>query len=705
MKLPLSALNDALHMLNRVNLRQFLKIFYCATTVFDWRLHAQYQNSYIKKLISYFNFFMNGIFTGEKVHIYFDSKEYRNSYPKSLAKTRYPFLHYLARGSGKNPLIDFDHKYLTLNPDVIEFGNSLLYHYVKLGARENREIAEYMPESNSVTELLIQMPSAFSSPISERISVHLNVEHTGFLQLSDSDELIFLRSIQIHTTESNLGTDFLFVDDVEIQVSCTGSNIAINIVSATPVFLDLKWLRRLILQFDIKQPTSLNGFIASLRFLLSSISKRLPTRFEITGGNFSFSSSQYASVPADFSLVRFKFKEIVVRQFEVDDPYVYTILLVSHEDSQTGAPLYLLQLARYLEHQGVKVIILSVRPEYRSGVFSDAGFETIYVADLSLESSFDALWILNSDGKAAVRDFLQKLSPNQVWVNSINASCIVEIATLLGIPTALFVHESFGFRGEGDSFFNVYDKLFCKALESANLVIFGSEFSQKAFELPDLFVHSAVVLSLKDDTTLTPMTERGIGIESRINLRIPTDARVYLSMATFEERKRIQDIISAFKQAKIENAILVLVGYTESDDYNSYIRRLVRDDERIQLYPVTPHPEIYYEIADVLILASESETYPLVLQDAIHWNLLRVVSQFPGYTTSCNEDNALLFQVGDVKSLSRLLAQTALSTEGFNKLLENAKSDFIEKRELYLERILRLQSDLSGINVTIARNL
>ena len=542
------------------------------------------------------------------------------------------------------------------------------------------------------------------SPAREKILVFLNFECVDSLHLSDSDDLSFLKLIQVTTTESELGSDSVFEDDLSVQVSLTGNAITINVLAFIPVFLDLKWLRRLILQFKMNQSFDQNSFVASLKFLLYSISKRLPSRYEVTGNNFSFSKSQYAYIPPDLSLVRFKFKEVVVRQFEDGDPQGETILLVSHEDSYTGAPLYLLQMARYLRLQGMKVMILSIRPEYRSGVFSESGFETLYVDDLSMESNFDALWILNSGGKVVVRDFLQRLSPIQVWVNSINASCIVEIATNMGIPTALFVHESFGFRSEKNLFFSVYDTLFAKALESANIVIFGSEFAQKSFERSDLYVHSDVVLSLKDDTTSMPIDKRCSSVGLNVILDIPPQARVFLSMATFEERKRIQDIILAFQQAQIENAILILVGSIESDDYSNYIKEISRNDERIQIHPVTPCPEIYYEVADVLILASESETYPLVLQDAIHWNLLRIVSQFPGYTSSCDQNNALLFEVSDVNALAQLLIEASKPTKRSSEIIRNAKSDFKVKRESYLKRILRLQSDLSCINVTIARN-
>jgi glycosyltransferase involved in cell wall biosynthesis len=67
-------------------------------------------------------------------------------------------------------------------------------------------------------------------------------------------------------------------------------------------------------------------------------------------------------------------------------------------------------------------------------------------------------------------------------------------------------------------------------------------------------------------------------------------------------------------------------------------------------------------MADALVFASAEETYPLVLQEAAHLGLPRIVSRFPGWEESVSSSAALLFDVGDVASLSECM-RTAIEDE------------------------------------------
>jgi glycosyltransferase involved in cell wall biosynthesis len=376
------------------------------------------------------------------------------------------------------------------------------------------------------------------------------------------------------------------------------------------------------------------------------------------------------------------------------------IALVSHEDSFTGAPLYLRQLANYLRSLGHKVIILCLRANYRSGVFSSDGFETIYIEDLSTEEIIQRDWILSELGKKVTRDLLVHLSPDQIWVNSINASCFVELAVDSGITVCLFVHESFGFSSS-KFLSNDYEVMFYNALQNAGLVVFGSEYSKASFSRPGLTPNSLVLNSIKTIDPQSSEIDLGVRNSKRTELGISEKAWVFLSMATFESRKRIHDIVSAFKLMQMPEACLILVGQVADSEYSDLIVKQAEESGNIFVFPVTQNPSKFYSISDTLVMASEAETYPLVLQEAIHWNLSRIVARFPGYEASCNEENSYLFNVGDIQHLQALMISSTRSNALGDKRTQLAKLDFLEKSKIYVGHLDRILETLSVVEVSL----
>ena len=139
-----------------------------------------------------------------------------------------------------------------------------------------------------------------------------------------------------------------------------------------------------------------------------------------------------------------------------------------------------------------------------------------------------------------------------------------------------FVHESYGFNNQ-NYHVNDYEIIFHSALEKSHLVVFGSEYSKKRFKRNDLYLNGIVLNSIKVTDKSQQLIEPDSSFRVRKELGIEQMARVYLSMANFEPRKRISDIVLAFKEANITESFLILIGSLKGDPYSEKIARECHD--------------------------------------------------------------------------------------------------------------------------------
>ncbi len=639
--------------------------------------------------------------SGYKLSEYLDIESFRNSYPQSGLKATSPFLYYLAKSSGRNPITEFDRRYLQNNEDLIHFRGPLLFHYARYKSKERRILGSRKLDSEKFPEIVVKLPTSSTKNISIPVTIFLQIEYGSSLYLADSDSLDLQNQILVETTSIKAEFTKDLTQVIGITTKVQSSNVLIEIKSDQNVFLDIKWLRILLRHYHLGgNDFQILEFENALAFLLTSIRNRLPVSFEILGDKFTFSLKNFSDLPQDKKISQVTFLDHYFKPRIYEASVKKVMILVSHEDSFTGAPLYLRQLANQLRSQGHEVVVLCLRAKYRGGVFSSDGFKTIYVEDLSTEVIIQRDWILSELGKKIVRDFLLLVSPDQMWVNSLNSSCFVELAVKSDIPVCLFVHESFGFSSS-NSLSNDYEVMFYDALQNANLVVFGSEYSKTAFNRPGSTLNPLILNSIK---TIDPKFSE-IKLEVR-NLRrrelgISETAHVFLSMATFESRKRLHDIVSAFKLIQLPEACLILVGQVADSEYSDLVVQQTEESKEIFVFPVTQNPSFFYSISNTLIMASEAETYPLVLQEAIHWNLSRLVARFPGYEASCNEENSHLFDVGDIEHLEALMKSCASSPSFDDKRLQCAKMDFLEKSKVYFQHLDRILETLSVVNVSL----
>ncbi len=686
--------------LNRLRFFDAIRILRYGWIVFDFKFYDASSMPKRNKISGYLYFVGAGIWSGRKINQHFEPSAYLKSFPQSTLKSNFPFLHYLAKSSGTNPITSFDLRYLRSNPDLRDFKGPLLFHFMKYKSFKNRHMGNAIEIQNSKYRINVKLPlekTAFSLPLTDIV---LEILYKVKPIISDTDSIQRKKQIRVRTSLKM--TEFTKSIDLNLQVNSKVVSNTLNIVieSKNIFLLDVKWLRGLLMSYTSEDDFQISEFENTLQFLLHSVSNRIPVSFELLGDKFAISLDnpvRFQSEPKRHQVIFSDGGFDALKNRTIPGK---TILLVSHEDSYTGAPIYLLQLANFLRTQGLEVLVLCIRSKFKSGIFSSQGFKTYYVEDLSTEELLIRNWLLTDLGKTLVTNLLLEIAPSQIWVNSINASCVMELVDRLDSASCLFVHEAFGFMSK-DFLVNEYEVMFRTALEKANLVVFGSDYSKSSFYQNEIRSNGIVLNSLRQNDCIIQGFNPEIRISWRNELGIKQDSIVFLSVATFEPRKRIGDIIKAFEHAAPPNSYLILVGYVQNDSHSNRLKKETDGINNIFVFPITKDTSYFYSISDILIFASESETYPLVLQEAVHWDLLRLVAKFPGYSASCNEESALMFEVGNLEQLKSLIAKSSEHLRSTQNLKTSAKLDFSKKEEFYNLKIKSILTNLSLVSVSL----
>jgi glycosyltransferase involved in cell wall biosynthesis len=120
------------------------------------------------------------------------------------------------------------------------------------------------------------------------------------------------------------------------------------------------------------------------------------------------------------------------------------------------------------------------------------------------------------------------------------------------------------------------------------------------------------------------------------------DEKIVLAVGRFNDYiKRVDRILRAFKliQREVPESKLVLVGDCDRSRPNDrfdgksiddLIAELDLDDNNIQIVGKTPHVDKYYKRASVLLLASDSEGFGMVINEAACFGVPTVANYIPG---------------------------------------------------------------------------
>lgn len=135
----------------------------------------------------------------------------------------------------------------------------------------------------------------------------------------------------------------------------------------------------------------------------------------------------------------------------------------------------------------------------------------------------------------------------------------------------------------------------------------------------------------------------------RKKLDMVTDKKIVLGVGRFLELKRFDDLIMAVKKAKSDCALYIVGG--KPDDR---CLELAKDSDRVHFIDFVLPEEVadYYKASDLFVLASDSDVWGLVLNEAMAQGLPVIASDSVVAALDLVKDNGKVFKTYDVDELS-----------------------------------------------------
>jgi glycosyltransferase involved in cell wall biosynthesis len=247
---------------------------------------------------------------------------------------------------------------------------------------------------------------------------------------------------------------------------------------------------------------------------------------------------------------------------------------------------------------------------------------------------------------------------NVAIVNTLGASIGADLACILAIPYVWAVHESFrpplfwaeAFGPEG------YDHVRARgidAIRNANAMVFEADATRQLFEDyadPERLITLPYGIGLTEiDDFRNSSAARGVPARGDGSVEL-------LVVGTFEPRKAQARVALAFSRVADEfpETKLIMVGAGD-DAYTRGVRDVVRRlhlGDRIRLVPVTGDLYEWYSRADVLVSASDIESLPRSVLEAMAFDVPVIAASVFGLPEIITDGaDGLLMEPRDVDGL------------------------------------------------------
>ncbi|HEV2310627.1 MAG TPA: glycosyltransferase family 4 protein, partial [Acidimicrobiia bacterium] len=250
-------------------------------------------------------------------------------------------------------------------------------------------------------------------------------------------------------------------------------------------------------------------------------------------------------------------------------------------------------------------------------------------------------------------------------VNTLIAGIGMDAARLLDLPTVWAVHESYTLEDYwaitcGNGRGRALASTSRQALADASLVLFEADATRAAYRREvesDRLTTLYYGIDLEAVAQFIASTDPS---EEREHLGLGSDETVLLCIGVFEPRKAQALLAAAFSRLADDHptARLVMVGETESD-YSRHVRQFVKRlglKDRVRLEPLDANPYRWYRVADAFVVASDLESLPRVVLEAMAFEVPVVATSVWGIPELVREhETGILFPPRDVGALTQAL--------------------------------------------------
>jgi glycosyltransferase involved in cell wall biosynthesis len=273
-----------------------------------------------------------------------------------------------------------------------------------------------------------------------------------------------------------------------------------------------------------------------------------------------------------------------------------------------------------------------------------------------------------------------------------------EVAERLGIPLVWVIHESMPPPVLWSSLIPEVQDRAEAAMSRASFLVFEAEATQRLFEPfvdPSRCLMLPYGLDLKPIETARRSFDKGA---ARREADIPADAEVIVCIGTVEPRKAQVLLAQAFGQIadRHPRAHLFFVGGrddVESRTLEQYIESAGLTD-RVKLIPITPDVQPWYGLADFLVCASDLESLPRTVLEAMAWETPVLATDVFGVSELIVDgETGWLCEPRDLDSLSTGLDRMLRSAPEQRQVIGSASRSLVEDRHR-LDRYCRQIADL-----------
>jgi glycosyltransferase involved in cell wall biosynthesis len=364
-----------------------------------------------------------------------------------------------------------------------------------------------------------------------------------------------------------------------------------------------------------------------------------------------------AVVPTQVRSLQARVADACARPAAVSSPAV-RLLVVTHRLDLGGAQLYLLELLAWLLIElDISCLVVAAHDGPLRGKLEDLGASVHIFDDFPAASPEQYETTL-----LELASLAREHGCNVAVVNTMGAAIGADLAGRLGMPAVWAIHESYTL-GEyflaafGPNGIHPYvrDRMVA-ALGHTAALVFEAHSTRAQYALygdPRRFITVPYGITVADVEKYRATTIRD---DLRRAASIDDETTVLLCMGTFEPRKAQGALVAAFAELTQEfpDTLLVLVGDVGgayADAVHEVADRLALGD-RVRFLPVVDEPYGWYAIADVLVSASDVESLPRSVLEAMAFHLPVVAASVFGLPELIEDGvTGMLFAPRDLDAL------------------------------------------------------
>lgn len=343
------------------------------------------------------------------------------------------------------------------------------------------------------------------------------------------------------------------------------------------------------------------------------------------------------------------------------------ILAVTHNLNREGAPIAFFEACAYMvETYGASITVQSSQDGPLREAFVQAGMQV----EISLPP-----W-LGGNSASAYEDEtllagrqLRQDGFDLVIANTLLSFHAVDAAHGAGIPSVWWIHENDGHEGHFSGLNSGIRHRAMACFGHSYRTLFVAAATMRKYANLN-YHHNAVVIPGGIAASWAAALDGPMREAACARLGLGPEHVLVLSLGTICARKRQRDVLAGFATTAAANPNLVLLmAGPEEPTYAEALKADVAALEpglraRVMILPSTGEVQPLYAAADIFVLASEDESYPRTILEAMAAGLPVLACPVGGIEEQVRPGvNAEFFAPGDIGALARLLERFSAEPE------------------------------------------